>query len=275
MPDPAQLPYLLQLLEDDSLLVQKAIFKELSDYGETLKEEIAKLSFPLSLEQERRLLPLYQENLRHWIKREWKNCFRQSSGENEQLEEALTLLATFQSGCSSSTLPPLKELLDQLASEYQATYPHKDALVLSHFLFEIKALKGAEKDYYHPQKSNLVAVIQEKSGIPISLACIYILVGHRLGLNIQGCNFPGHFLAKTFIEEELFLIDCFNGGQILDERHILAIDEESSKILYAILHTFTNAKMIIRRVLRNLIHAYQEVGEEANSVLMLSLLEQA
>ncbi len=52
-------------------------------------------------------------------------------------------------------------------------------------------LGGTETmDYGDPQNSNLVHVITRRAGLPISLACVYILVGQRMGLAIEGCNFP-------------------------------------------------------------------------------------
>ena len=98
--------------------------------------------------------------------------------------------------------------------------------------------------------------------MPISLASIYILVGHRLGLEIEGCDSPGHFLARTVSGDEMFLVDCFNGGRFLPKKNIEAVKERQ-----------TDAVTIIARVLRNLINSFDEVDDLVNSRFMMELLE--
>lgn len=46
-PDPAQLPHLLRLLDDDSPAVQAAIWEELEAYGPGLEEELARQNLSL------------------------------------------------------------------------------------------------------------------------------------------------------------------------------------------------------------------------------------
>ena len=55
MADPAQLPYLLQLLDDDSLRVQKAVAAALGDFGPALDEHLAQLPEPPSAIQKRQI----------------------------------------------------------------------------------------------------------------------------------------------------------------------------------------------------------------------------
>ena len=145
---------------------------------------------------------------------------------------------------------------------------------LSRFLFREKGLKGTgESDYYNPFNSNLVYVVQKRRGIPISLVCIYILIGRRVGLKIEGCNFPGHFLARTYFKDRLVLVDCFNGGQFLDEETILTMNQkEASSMVKKVIRAPTDAKTIMERVLLNLIRAYQEVDNAKNERLIRRLL---
>ncbi|PIE22372.1 MAG: hypothetical protein CSA62_12755 [Planctomycetota bacterium] len=44
-----------------------------------------------------------------------------------------------------------------------------------------------------------------------------MLVGARLGLDINGCNFPGHFLDWIYYEGQIVLVDCFRGGLLFGE----------------------------------------------------------
>jgi regulator of sirC expression with transglutaminase-like and TPR domain len=159
--------------------------------------------------------------------------------------------------------------LDELADEYLLHYRERNAHRLAAFLFQSKGLKGVQSEYYHPRNSNLIHTIEEKEGLPISLACVYILVGARLGLVIEGCNVPGHFMAKIRMADQIVLVDCFNGGCIIDEKTYLSQQTTANHLLLA---AQLPAESIVGRVLYNLINAYQHVKHMENARLMIELL---
>jgi regulator of sirC expression with transglutaminase-like and TPR domain len=94
---------------------------------------------------------------------------------------------------------------------------------LRRVLHEEEGLRGNEKDYYDPRNSFLNDVLDRKLGIPISLAVIWIEVGRRAGLPLEGVGFPGHFLAKYASPggPEVF-VDAFNGGEMLSAEECVA-----------------------------------------------------
>jgi hypothetical protein len=103
-------------------------------------------------------------------------------------------LARWQSGNEYSM--GLSELLDDLADEYLRCDWPIEPETLSQWLFTDlgKNFHGASPEgLYNPRYSNLLEVIENGRGIPISLSSVFILVGHRLNLDVSGCNFPGHF----------------------------------------------------------------------------------
>jgi len=270
MPDPKELPFLLKLLDDESEVVREAVVKELAAFGESLEEELARLPKSPDISQQSLLRHILEDYRRDWLKGAWLSWL-ELEGDNEKLEAGFSLLSDFQNG---RTYPDkLKNLLDQLADEFNASNTRGDVFELSSFLFKVKALKGAKSDYYNPQNSNLVYVIKEKRGLPISLASIYILVGDRLGLEIEGCDSPGHFLARTFSGDKMFLVDCFNGGRFLAIKDIEAVRKRSLNRLLDIPERPTDAVTIIARVLRNLINAFDEIDDLVNSRFMMELLE--
>lgn len=265
-----QFPYLIKLLDDESPVVREAVIKELTALGQSLEEELAQLSEPPNANQKRVLQKILSVHHRKWLKEVWPSWFN-LKGDKVKLEAALSLLAEFQYG---KTYPlKLKDLLDQLSNEYETSYAEKDVFKLSHFLFKAKELKGTHQNYYNPYNSNLVYVIQEKQGIPISLVSIYILIGERLGLDIEGCNFPGHFLARVRSKDQTFLVDCFDGGRFLDQNDHLSAHTVSTQIIHDITQTPPDAMAIIARVLRNLVQAYQSSKDQENSDFMLELLK--
>ncbi|MCB9757857.1 MAG: hypothetical protein H6753_05475 [Candidatus Omnitrophica bacterium] len=267
MPDPKQLPYLLNLLDDESAEIRAQIVKHLTAFGSTLKDELAKLPPEIVQTRTIALEKILLKYDRETLLQGWSSWAEQTL-DLEKLETALSLLAQFQSGLKFQyATQNVSVLLNNLATEYLAFAQENNALELAKFLFEVKGYTGAKTDYYNPQCSNLLYVLNEKRGLPISLSCVYILVGARLGFVIEGYNFPGHFMAKVFVKSKGLLIDCFNGGKILQEKEIL----HSGPVINE--HDSSSAKAvdIVRRVLNNLINAYQAQGENDHQQLMIEL----
>ena len=53
-------------------------------------------------------------------------------------------------------------------------------------------LRGNSGDYYNADNSYLNRVLEQKKGIPITLAVIYLLVARRLSVPVQGVGAPHH-----------------------------------------------------------------------------------
>jgi hypothetical protein len=269
VPDPKNLKYLVKLLDDESETVQETVMKELASFGAELQTELTRQNIVLDPQQKRVLQDFLADQNQQWIQENWPRWFALDD-DREKLETAMSLLAEFQ--YERNYPVPLTLLLDQLAEEYTCTYPTKDSLCLSEFLFEIKNLRGADVDYNNPMNSNLNYVIEKKRGIPISLACIYILVGRRLGMEIHGLNFPGHFLTRANSGNKNFIVDCFNHGKYVDENHLGTLNYPGLLTSESIAQLECRAQTIIGRVLRNLIHAYQLQNDETHIELITNLL---
>jgi regulator of sirC expression with transglutaminase-like and TPR domain len=94
---------------------------------------------------------------------------------------------------------------------------------LNTLLFEDEGFQGNAARYEDPRNSFLNDVLDRKTGIPISLAIIYLEVGRQAGLLLEGVNFPGHFLVRCRPgsrdpegPREL-IIDPFHQGALLSE----------------------------------------------------------
>jgi len=99
---------------------------------------------------------------------------------------------------------------------------HAQVLALNHFLFDELAFCGNTGHYQDPRNSFLNEVLERRTGIPISLGVVYMEVARRAGLQIEGINFPGHFLLRCPARKELgysedLIIDAFHGGAILSD----------------------------------------------------------
>ncbi len=267
--DKSQLPFLLNLLDDDSISIQKTILSELDQHGTSLEDDIYDLRVTLNTDQKMLLEPIFQKNRKEWLKHQWRAILT-IKDEYEKIENAFDCIARFQLGIHYPIQLPA--VLDLLADEYDDIYDIRESIQLAKFLFQDKMLRGTETDYYNPMNSNLICVVNNKVGIPISLTYVYILVAQRLNLQIHGCNFPGHFLARIDLNHTPHLIDCFNQGQIFQSADFIKMSNYSDNYLEKIVQTSVSSDIVIERVLRNLIKAYQYVNEQSNSKLMLDLL---
>ncbi len=169
--------------------------------------------------------------------------------------------------------PALGALLDGLAAEFSRCGQPLRPTSLARFLFTEKGFKGAEHDYYNPANSDLVQVIETGQGIPISLACIFMLVGQRLGFTIQGCDVPEHFLTRASEDGGEVIIDCFDGGAVLEPERLAQLERKYAPEFSRLIRSTAKPEAIVARVLRNLINAYHLAGERQASQFIWSLAE--
>jgi regulator of sirC expression with transglutaminase-like and TPR domain len=148
-------------------------------------------------------------------------------------------------------------------------------VALNHYLFRELGFAGDTDNYYDPRNSYLNDVIDRKRGIPITLGVLYIEIGRRLGLALQGVSFPGHFLVKLKVKRGQLILDPFAGGAPQGEDdlkkrllQVLPRGQREALDLDAYLGA-ASAREIIARVLRNLkaIHLSAERFEAALAVL--------
>ena len=97
--------------------------------------------------------------------------------------------------------------------------------IVSHInacLFKEQGFRGNRRDYYDTRNSFLNEVLDRKVGIPITLSIIYLDIGRRVGLPINGVGLPGHFVVQYGAHPEPFYIDPFHGGKLLSEQDCAA-----------------------------------------------------
>jgi regulator of sirC expression with transglutaminase-like and TPR domain len=93
---------------------------------------------------------------------------------------------------------------------------------LNQFLFRDLQFVGNDVQYEDPRNSFLNDVLDRRTGIPITLALVYMEVARRAGVDIEGVNFPGHFLMRCRVAPGTpyrrdLIIDAHHGGALLTE----------------------------------------------------------
>ncbi len=137
MPDTTQIPFLINLLDDESPTVREPVLEQLAAFGPTLEDEIAHLSNPLTKQQQHTLRGIFEVHNRHWLSEAWPKWF-DIRDDYEKLETAFDLVADFQNGRPYPI--KTKQALDHLASDFRTSTGQRDAFQLANFLFKRKKL---------------------------------------------------------------------------------------------------------------------------------------
>ena len=155
----------------------------------------------------------------------------------------------------------------------QAGGGEERVVALNQFLYEDLGFWGNTEDYYDPRNSYLNEVIDRKTGIPITMSILYMELGRRIGLPIEGVSFPGHFLVRLKLRGGMLVIDPFSGGAPQSEEELrsrvkrvipdgVADDLPAAELpLDQFLEPATN-RQILSRLLRNLKGIYRESEPE-------------
>jgi regulator of sirC expression with transglutaminase-like and TPR domain len=131
-------------------------------------------------------------------------------------------------------------------------------------LFVRRGLAGNRKSYYDPRNSFLNDVLDRGLGIPLSLGVVLLETGWRLGLPVEGVNFPGHFLVRYRGDELALLLDPFDGGKIrFEDQAQELLDQVYGGVVRlqdAFMRTASKREMILR-MLTNLKGLYAKSGD--------------
>jgi regulator of sirC expression with transglutaminase-like and TPR domain len=137
--------------------------------------------------------------------------------------------------------------------------------VVTEFLFGQLGFAGNREHYDDPRNSLLNDVITRRTGIPITLAIVFMEVARRAGLTMEGVNFPGHFLVRCLpadddaADPEPLLLDPFHGGAILTDRECARLARAhvgvEAMLEPSMLGTATKRDILLRMLL-NLKRAY-------------------
>lgn len=125
------------------------------------------------------------------------------------------------------------------------------------YLFDDQRFVGNRDRYEDPRNSCLNEVLDRRTGIPITLSLVYMEVGRRAGLHLDGVNFPGHFLVR--LPEHLgerrgcVIIDPFHGGALLSEHDCRRLLQKhvGSEVAFSksLLAPATRTQIIVRMLL--------------------------
>ncbi len=119
-------------------------------------------------------------------------------------------------------IEPYLRRLDALAGEAKSRWPADAGAAvrldaLRTLLFSENGFHGSRHDYYNRANSRLSDVIDDREGLPITLAVLFMEVARRAGIeHVHGVPLPGHFLVKHAPPGgDERLLDVFDGGRYI------------------------------------------------------------
>jgi regulator of sirC expression with transglutaminase-like and TPR domain len=154
-------------------------------------------------------------------------------------------------------------------------FAEQKVMVLNRYLFNELGFRGNVGEYYDPRNSYLNQVLERRTGIPITLSILYMEIGQRLGLRLQGVSFPGHFLVKLRVTGGQLVLDPFCGGEAQSESElrarlaqVLPQREADTLPLPKFLEAATS-RQVLARLLRNLKGIYLQSDEVQNALTVM------
>jgi len=148
--------------------------------------------------------------------------------------------------------------LDAISGMVRAHMVHVSPLqALSEVVFDKMRFRGG--DYADPD-NYLAPALDRRTGIPIVLATIFVLVGRRAGLPVSGVAAPSHYLARVERSEGQIFVDCYNRGRTYRQETLAAWLEgrgvaRPRQYLAPCTHRFT-----LHRMLNNCERVHGETG---------------
>ncbi len=153
-------------------------------------------------------------------------------------------------------------MAEEIRSQISESATDADRLAaLDKYLFEQNGYRGGHEEYYHPANNHLDRVIDDREGMPITLSVLYMELGRRLGLKLDGVGLPGRFVVRHRGEDERIL-DIFDKAKPLSESDVaMMVMVHSERLVTEDDLRPQRTIEILTRILTNLIGSAKRNGD--------------
>ena len=139
--------------------------------------------------------------------------------EDEHLPLTETTVAIAQHAYPDLDVQGVLDQIDQWGNKLKQritpdTPPVQRLQFLKHFFYHELGFGPNPNDFYAPENSYLHQIIENRRGIPISLAILMMELGQQIGLNIRGVSFPNHFMMRISLQQGEIIMDPLNGESL-------------------------------------------------------------
>jgi serine protease Do len=169
--------------------------------------------------------------------------------------------------------------LRRLAAELKRqvpTHAHETNQIaaLSKFLFTDQGFHGSRVDFYHRANSYMNQVLDDREGLPITLAVLWLELARQLGVtNVAGVPLPTRFMVRFAPPgggEQI--IDVFDGGKVLTRGDAVELVADNTGRIGEEHFAPAKKRAIITRMLNNLLGLAQREGATADALRYLDAM---
>ena len=259
-----QISFLIKLLTDRDEFVRNRVQEQLIDLGEDALPflEIAVRGGDDDLRIQANAV--IQSILPQKLAEKFRLLAQKGLGQDIDLETGMMLIMEF--GYPNSDPEEFRQKLDELAQNFAdilnpEAEPPEIVAAFTHFLFQQKGFKGNKDDYQNPDNSFLNKVLDNQTGLPITLSAICVLLAKRLHLPIVGVGMPGHYIVKYSLPIEPIYFDPFHQGRLLTKKECIQIVEQFGHSFEEHFLSQATQRETLIRMLNNLIQVYKKSNE--------------
>jgi len=164
------------------------------------------------------------------------------------------------------TLSAIKHQINELFTEIwvdlrAGLHPIDEIETFNHTFFEKLAFQGNAQSYYAEANSLIEDVLHTRTGNPISLCAMYLLIGQRAGIPLKGVNLPNIFVLMYDSPWMTFYINVFNKGEIYTRKQLEAYVQQIGLPLETSYFEPCTPLDMVRRMARNLCVAYEKESD--------------
>lgn len=253
---------LLTLLDDEDDVIAGSAQKKLRELGHDAIPEIEEHLQDQPLKVKLRAREVMSQLQPSGLEEDFRSLPQLENGDLD-LEEGMFTLArlAYPSLQTEPYRTELDEIADQLGealNRWDARDAHTTVEIVNNVIFEQLGFHGNSENYYDENNSFINQILERRTGIPISLSAVILLIAERLDLPYRGIGMPAHFLLRYDDPDhgETIFIDAFNQGKKLGKRDCVEfLSRTGFGFIKEYLEPVSNQE-ILSRFIRNLIKVY-------------------
>lgn len=140
---------------------------------------------------------------------------------------------------------------------------------LKHVIADQYGYRGVSERYDDLANADMIEVVERRRGLPIALSILAIEAGRAQGWQVDGLNFPGHFLTRLEFRGLRLIFDPFNDFKILEAPDLRALLKqvagEQAELSASFYEAASNREILMR--LQNNIKLRQVESEDYHGAL--------
>ncbi len=259
--DPDKAVY--EMIEKEFLEEDSAIINQLERIWETSFDEL----------QQSRIESLIQQIQFRETSKKIKNWSTQT---NVDLFEGFFLLSQYQ--YPELKLKEVKNKIRKIRNDVWIEISNKltsieKITVLNHIFYDVNKFSINLANLQSPQNCYINQILDTRKGNPVSIAILYTLIARELDFPVQLIDFPRNPLL-AYVDDEiakkahgphynspvLFYINPSNKGAIIGRKEIEFFLKRNEQVTGDIFEKHCEDRVIIKKLLENLISAYDSLG---------------